>query len=179
MKISDFGISKCVDGTVLKTKIGTEGYLAPEIYGHYPPGDKSDEDTDSDSNEEETQFSLAVDIWAVGAMSFQMVTNRLPFRTPRELSKYVKSKKSLPITASISSNCANLLIETMNASSFKRPTAEKALSHVWVQTESSKVPEVAASSLIIGEIRSQDVIVNEKIKPTVYATWSSQPETKF
>ena len=130
VKISDFGISKRVEGTVLKTKIGTEGYLAPEIYGHYPPGDSSDDDTNSNSNENDTQFSLAIDIWAIDAMTFEIVTDRLPFQSPREFPKYMASKKRIPIVPTTSSECISFLLATMNPSSSKRPTAEGALSYV-------------------------------------------------
>jgi serine/threonine protein kinase len=68
VKISDFGISKKVEGTALRTAIGTESYLAPEVRGFIADDDNAD-----------GTFSLAVDVWAVGAIVFRMIAGQLPF----------------------------------------------------------------------------------------------------
>ncbi|KAL3446883.1 kinase-like domain-containing protein [Aspergillus insuetus] len=65
VKISDFGISKRVeDATGLPTTIkGTPGYLAPELIAFTNRG-----------------MPYAVDIWAVGEITFQLLTKNRPSR---------------------------------------------------------------------------------------------------
>ena len=41
------------------------------------------------------------------------------------------------------------------------------------------MPEAAALRQIMEEIGLHNAIANDTIKPTVYATWNSQPETKI
>jgi serine/threonine protein kinase len=126
VKIADFGITKRIDGTALRTVIGTEAYLAPEVRGIYA-ADCTEDD--------ENTFSLAVDIWAVGAITFRMVASRLPFPPGRKLFDYVVGGQPFPIEKSMSPDCANFVVETMAASPRHRPTPKEALSYPWIQKQ--------------------------------------------
>ncbi len=128
VKIADFGISKRIDGTALRTVIGTEAYLAPEVRGIYTP--------DFQENDEST-FSFAVDIWAVGSITFRMITGQLAFPNPRRLFDYVVGGRPFPIeqTQSMSSECSDFVIRTMAASPRQRPTSQQALSSPWMQKQ--------------------------------------------
>ena len=130
VKIADFGISKRIDGTALRTVIGTEAYLAPEVRGFYT--------ADSTVDDEHT-FSLAVDIWAVGAITFRMVTGRLAF-PPRQLFDYVVRGSSFPLEESMSPEYAKFVVETMAASPRFRPTSQHALSYAWIQMQETPIP---------------------------------------
>ena len=61
IKVADFGLMKDYNNDVLKTKIGTEGYMAPEINLH------------------KTYDGPPVDIFACGVMLFAMATGNQPF----------------------------------------------------------------------------------------------------
>lgn len=69
-KIADFGFTKKasnVEGTVL----GTEQYMAPEIYRQGVEGDVTEGD----------MYGYEVDMWAFGVLLFYMLNLSYPFGT--------------------------------------------------------------------------------------------------
>merc|ERR1719330_1972629 len=63
--LSDFGTAReILPGERLSEKCGTQVYWAPEFY--------------------DLNYSLAVDVWAVGVITFGLVTKRYPFRSEGE-----------------------------------------------------------------------------------------------
>lgn len=70
VKITDFGISKQMAGTQLRTRCGTSGYIAPEIMGFLPrpSGDYTD----------------AVDMWALGSILHELLVGMIPFAEEEE-----------------------------------------------------------------------------------------------
>ncbi|KAL0635177.1 hypothetical protein Q9L58_005902 [Maublancomyces gigas] len=69
VKITDFGVSKRTKGTMLRTAIGSQGYLAPELIGLVPR-----------RNYRTNDYSNAVDIWALGCLVHELLTGEIPFR---------------------------------------------------------------------------------------------------
>ncbi|KAH7125957.1 kinase-like domain-containing protein [Dactylonectria macrodidyma] len=67
VKIADFGITKRAeqDSTALRTFIGTQGYLAPEVIG-FIVGQSS----------QSSNYTSAIDIRALGELLFRMLSNR-------------------------------------------------------------------------------------------------------
>ncbi|KPM36609.1 hypothetical protein AK830_g9974 [Neonectria ditissima] len=124
VKLSDFGCSKQIESTALRTKTGTEVYRAPEVAHIFTP---SDMDLVGDHS-----YSLAADIWSVGAIAFRIVTGRLPFPRTDELYRYVVLGHPFPSDDSLSVECASFVTSTMSASQRQRPTAAKALTSPWV-----------------------------------------------
>ncbi|KAL2673991.1 hypothetical protein Neosp_012437 [[Neocosmospora] mangrovei] len=60
VKISDFGCSKQSESTSLRTIIGTEPYLAPELQNVFAPSDQDDIEDDEDLDSLETPvYTLA------------------------------------------------------------------------------------------------------------------------
>jgi serine/threonine protein kinase len=60
VKLGDFGLTKKqTDGTVYRTQAGTEKYMGPELY-FYVPG----------LNKETSEYTNAVDIWALGCIVY-------------------------------------------------------------------------------------------------------------
>ncbi|KAH8665589.1 kinase-like domain-containing protein [Ilyonectria robusta] len=130
VKISDFGTSKQVGTTVLRTVIGTEHYQAPEVRGIYRPCDLDDDDDDGDPS-----YDLAIDIWAVGAMAFRMTTGRVPFPGKKDLTRYVLKDNSFPAEDSLSEAYTAFITQTMRPSARDRPSAKKALESPWIREQ--------------------------------------------
>ena len=77
IKISDMGLSKFVDQTMLKTICGTRPYLAPEIL-------------DAARSLGTQKYTLQVDCWALGVILYELLFGKKPFSEERntELSLY-------------------------------------------------------------------------------------------
>ncbi|XHF99542.1 hypothetical protein AWENTII_003041 [Aspergillus wentii] len=86
VKISDFGISKRVlDGqTELRTRAGTEGYVAPEVFGLV------------DDCAESSAYTSAVDIWSLGCLLHYLLTKSPPFMTLAALRDYCWDPMEFP-----------------------------------------------------------------------------------
>lgn len=67
VKIADFGVSKRVRDDVLLTRIGTQGYMAPELMGLLPRRYQSD------------GYIAAVDMWSLGCLVHELLTGQIPF----------------------------------------------------------------------------------------------------
>ncbi|KAJ5614196.1 kinase-like protein [Penicillium herquei] len=66
VKIADFGISKHDNGqTDLRSQVGTEGYMAPEIL--------------LDETKRVSKYSNAVDMWSFGCLVYYLLTKKVPF----------------------------------------------------------------------------------------------------
>ena len=77
IKISDMGLSKFVDQTMLKTICGTRPYLAPEIL-------------DAARSLGTQKYTVQVDCWALGVILYELLFGKKPFSEERntELSLY-------------------------------------------------------------------------------------------
>ncbi|KAI0355788.1 kinase-like protein [Trametes cingulata] len=78
VKVADFGVAKAIDGhTLLKTRVGTPTYWAPEVVLRGEEG-----------------YSLLVDSWSVGVMVFSMLTMTTPFpeTSERDVDTWVKTR---------------------------------------------------------------------------------------
>lgn len=133
VKISDFGTSKQIGSTALRTITGTPQYLAPELQNIFAPADL-------DIIEKQT-YTLAVDMWSVGAMVFRMLTGRLPFDQPATLYRYVLVGDPFPAVDGLSGECLSFVSSLMGASPRQRPTAKDAMTNAWLKTQSSPSEE--------------------------------------
>ncbi|KAF7544868.1 hypothetical protein G7Z17_g9615 [Cylindrodendrum hubeiense] len=131
VKIADFGITKRAEqeNTVLRTMIGTEGYLAPEVIGFIV----SQSSTSSDSF-----YTSAVDVWALGELLFRMVSKRSAFLTRQDLFGYVVRGQAFPVSeltaVGASQDCCEFVAKSMMADPGHRLTAREASAHPWVQS---------------------------------------------
>lgn len=139
VKLSDFGTSKQIGSTLLRTETGTKPFLAPEVQNIFQPADLS--------LIESGAYSIAVDIWSVGVIIFQITMGRLPFESPMSLYRYVNLGESLPKTDSLTMECRDLLELMMKGSPRKRPTVVEALASSWINVP-SPVPDPANNSLV-------------------------------
>lgn len=67
VKIADFGTSKRLAHTALRTMVGTPGYLAPELLRLVPRTGNLEE------------FTYALDIWSLGCLVHELLTSQTPF----------------------------------------------------------------------------------------------------
>ena len=125
VKIADFGISKRRhDATTLQTlQRGTMGFAAPEAVG-------------MSSDTDEGPYSTAVDIWSLGAVAFLMLTGKSAFRNFAELAGYCSGNRDFPLepleSFSVSSEGQGFVASLMMLAPEARPTADKALQHLWM-----------------------------------------------
>jgi serine/threonine protein kinase len=123
VKLADFGLSKrLTETTAYRTKSGTLSYMAPEIleYLDTPRG----------------EYTNAVDLWAVGCITYRLVTGVVPFPPGKSLVKYCEDKSLFPYDAlldnGIKSLCSKFIKELLETSSKRRPSASQALHHAWI-----------------------------------------------
>jgi serine/threonine protein kinase len=123
VKLADFGLSKrLTETTAYRTKGGTQSYMAPEILEYL----------DTPSGE----YTNAVDLWAVGCITYRLVTGVVPFPPGKSLLKYCEDKSLYPYDAlldsGIKSLCSNFIKELLETHPKQRPLASQALNHAWI-----------------------------------------------
>lgn len=156
IKIGDFGISKSESSrktalpktrsdhkpvgveegsTSLQTKIGTCGYLAPEVIGYFPL-------SDGPANHGIGSSTSAVDIWALGEICFGLLTNQPAFSSPEQLFNYVTWGHEFPLAplqeAGTSNDCVDFIKLAMSASAARRPSASGGLSSPWLKIDGNE-----------------------------------------
>ena len=125
VKIGDFGISKRIQNqdTSLRTFTGTHDYMAPEFFGY---GD--------DVDEERSDYTHAVDLWALGCVGYRLWTGKVPFPSYpnlRPLQRYCSGQTVLPAKELGSTECpdvvVNLVMDLLRPVPSQRPSANAAL----------------------------------------------------
>ena len=124
--IIDFGDAEQVesDSQIYRDFVGTPFYLAPECVRH--------------RNGYELYKS---DMWAVGVITYVLLTGRPPFwgRTNREiLGKIIKGDIHWPSSIRLSDSCKNFIISLLRKDPRKRMSAKEALRHNWIRKEGPK-----------------------------------------
>ena len=128
IKIADFGISKrAVEGlTALRTLTGTPAFAAPEVLGHFQPGDTSDD-----------SYTNAVDIWSLGVITFLILTSETLFQNQRRLGQYVAGSFTFPsnvlLANEVSAQGCAFVRSLMAPKSEDRPEVRECLHHPWLQ----------------------------------------------
>ena len=128
VKLGDFGVSKRILAeatTTFHTQVSTQVYSAPEVLG-------------LDSNSETSNYTNSVDIWSLGCVIYELLAGAKLFVSETQVSRYYFGKWPFPEDtlkalssptgdAGISFLKSMLLIQPED-----RPTAARALRHVWL-----------------------------------------------
>lgn len=143
----------------MRTMVGTRGYIAPEVIGIYSPDDTDEID---DIN---VSYTVAVDMWALGAIAFRLLTTQIPFSNPRSMFKYVTRISPFPdqqlADAGASTECRGFLARMMTPSPQRRPSAIEAMGHPWIEESilSSELQSSTSPSRYEDElIRCEDIV---------------------
>ena len=121
MKIADFGISKRVEDVLggSFTLQGTPGFIAPELYHYVKRGPDS-----------------ALDIWALGEISFRMLTGKATFEG-LALRNYTQNQTTFPFSNlrdhNVSDSAQDFIHSAMKPDPKQRITAQGALKHPWME----------------------------------------------
>lgn len=120
VKVADFGIARVMDGTNFGTRnIGTYGYMAPEL------------------RDQSTRCTPAVDVFALGAVTFCMRTRRAP--SERQLIDYQRDQEQF--TGRALGACSGPLMAFVMAMMADLPeqrlTIGQVLAHEWLVSRTS------------------------------------------
>ncbi|KAH7926308.1 Pkinase-domain-containing protein [Leucogyrophana mollusca] len=125
IKISDFGISKKVDGNLLTGKRmnrpslqGSVFWMAPEVV-------------------RQTAHTSKADIWSVGCLVVEMLTGEHPFAQLTQMQAIFKIGQSAKptIPSDISAEAQEFLTKTFDIDHEARPSAAELLQHAWLSTK--------------------------------------------
>ncbi|UKZ68929.1 uncharacterized protein TrAtP1_009947 [Trichoderma atroviride] len=125
VKISDFGISKRVEGPnkVVSSIKGTIPYMAPELLFHEP----------SSPNPVDHQ---AADMWALGEMAYRLLTKTAVFPTQNAMIRYLVDTNLFPTDnldkRDASLDAVSFIRALMEPHPDKRLASETAMEHAWV-----------------------------------------------
>jgi len=126
LKIIDFGVSRSFSvGQVLKTKVGTPLYMAPQVLAG--------------------KYDQMSDMWSIGVIMYFMLCGYHPF-DGRDLSTKVRlGNFQFPASdwKNISQDAKNLIRNLLQMNPLRRHTAEQTLNHEWIKNGS---PQSAPSS---------------------------------
>lgn len=167
VKLSDFGTSKRIGATALRTITGTEEYLAPELQNIFNI-------SDLDLMKSKTH-SFAVDIWSTGVLAFRIVTGQLPFESPMSLYCYVIQQDALPFPTEpyLTTECTGFITSMMTGSPRNRPSAVEALENPWIDAmPSTEKIDAAPASEVPGVESSHSTVYSDQWNLTDVSTIS-------
>ena len=134
VKIGDFGISKRIrsGNTRFQTMIGTRGFVAPEVLNLVSEVD------DEDTGDDEDEYTVAVDMWSLGCVIFQLLTLETPFANRKKLGSYCRSQLErfplIPLEqAAVSIAATEAIRGLLQPIPSHRTTADAALRCEWIQ----------------------------------------------
>jgi serine/threonine protein kinase len=103
---------------------GTPHYIAPEILNYV--------DTDAPSSE----YTNAIDVWAVGCITYRLVTGTVPFPQLPSLVRYCADRSRFPhvplFNSGITRAGSEFIQKLLVIQPEERPSASQALSHTWI-----------------------------------------------
>jgi serine/threonine protein kinase len=105
-------------------RIGTLGYMAPEVQGFFGGHDIA------------VAYSVSVDIWSIGVITMELLLKRCPFANNSAFFLYLQGHKPLNFDGvsgvSISENCRKFVQGLLTLDPVARFTASAALGDAWL-----------------------------------------------
>lgn len=145
VKIADFGCAKYAVGTRLRSSVGTDGYIAPEIWGY--------------GHAETSVYSFKVDIWSLGCLLYTIITGEPPLQEFRAYIAYTNSGGPFPseqlIEQSLNGAGIEFIMSLMAPLPEDRFTADQALKHRWL-IGSGEVMHVGCEHNVVTELGAED-----------------------
>lgn len=112
--LCDFGVSKISDGSA-RTRVGTKGYMAPEILqGHC--------------------YDEKCDIWSLGIVTYYMLAGELPFPTSDMEAVHLRKMKNgdYKCPSYFSPEVVDFIARCLASNPSERPGANELLQHPWL-----------------------------------------------
>ncbi|MCJ1377232.1 hypothetical protein MMC17_000324 [Xylographa soralifera] len=128
VKIGDFGLTKRVrnDQSAFRSIVGTQAYMAPEILKIYGT---------IESNTVLDYYSSAVDLWSLGCIIYETLSNTRPFQESLSIQRYCRGE-SFPVeqlNGRLDDEGLDFLRCLLSINPTQRPTAQVALEASWLQ----------------------------------------------
>ncbi|KAL1450723.1 hypothetical protein WDU94_003052 [Cyamophila willieti] len=120
VKVCDFGLSKNIDASTLKSKVGTPMFVAPEVlFGNH--------------------YDQKVDVWSLGVMLYFCLSGKYPFPS-EENSNHALLFEALKQGVTFSAHCwmsasrdvKNMLLRMIMLNPLKRCQVRDVLMHPWI-----------------------------------------------
>ena len=149
IKVSDFGLSKCWEGDILHSYVGTPVYMAPEVLVLGT--------SDSDNEEVNSSYTSKADCWSLGVILYLLLSCKHPFNKGDNLSQNIltgrfNSMKGI-MWENISSTAKSLVRALLEVNPSKRLSAEQILQHRWFTQD---IETVLAARKIIWKVEARD-----------------------
>jgi serine/threonine protein kinase len=124
---------------------------------------------------EKVTYTEAVDFWAVGVMTFQILTGRDPFR-PREIGEYTTGKLHFPTRrlhqVKASDEACRFVQSLMTPQPHLRPNARECLNNYWLQSHTALPGASGRSSR--SDLKLDRSLREQNENTASYATWASE-----
>ncbi|RMZ85079.1 hypothetical protein DV738_g55, partial [Chaetothyriales sp. CBS 135597] len=146
VKLSDFGLSKCVSDqeTFLKTFCGTWLYCAPEVYPDYTTyaeGGIPKRRRVGEPAPRRSPYSDAVDMWSFGAVLFHLLCGKSPFTGRNDdqgalMLKNIMTKEAdfgMLRAAGVSEDGIHFISLLLKRNPHVRPKETECLEHAWLR----------------------------------------------
>lgn len=123
VKLGDFGLSKQrTDQTAFRTQAGTQQYMAPELFYYVP-----------DLDTETSEYTSAIDLWALGCVVYRVITGAVPFPSLLALRNFCRDPLKVPLNIPPTMVNAGKFAEALlQPSPVRRPSASGALASTWL-----------------------------------------------
>jgi calcium/calmodulin-dependent protein kinase I len=160
IKLADFGFAKEMDDEMLKTALGTPGYIAPEILNR-------------------KRYDSSVDIWAFGIVAYILLCGYPPFYDENQAALFAKIKAGKyefeeQYWEKISSSAKELISGCLVVDPAKRFTIEQILAHPWMSADLPKKDITPAIEMLRSQILKRrfragvrGIVALEKMKKLV------------
>jgi len=140
LKLIDFGLAKhCEPGQMLKSKVGTPMYMAPQVLTR--------------------RYDTQCDMWSIGVIMYILLSGKPPFLADTEFETLDKVrlgqwKFAGACWGQVSDDAKSLVKTLLRMSPKLRATAEDALDHAWIRSLASRASRRSIDAEVVGRLRS-------------------------